>query len=160
MNDTEHRAETRRWLRYAREDLEGAETLLERRIVVPRHICWLAQQSVEKAIKAICIFLGLDFPRRHDLDALRNLVPDDWQVKTEHVDLAALTEWAVEAAILAIGQTRLRPTHVMPWNKRARCGNRSRRTFFATASPWKSHHDLSQKTHRSRSAAGCDQAFV
>ena len=43
------------------------------------------------------MFLTLDFPRHHDLDALRNLVPDDWQVKTEHSDLADLTEWAIEA---------------------------------------------------------------
>lgn len=57
----------------------------------------LAQQSVEKAIKAILVFLTLDFPRHHDLDALRNLVPDDWQLKTEHTDLADLTEWAIEA---------------------------------------------------------------
>lgn len=42
MNETEHLVETRRWLQYAREDLEGAETLLERHVVVPRHICWLA----------------------------------------------------------------------------------------------------------------------
>ena len=97
MNEAEHRAETQRWLRYAREDCEGAETLLEHRVVVPRHICWLAQQSVEKALKAILVFLALDFPWRHDLDALRNLVPQDWQVTTAHADLAALTEWAVEA---------------------------------------------------------------
>ncbi len=37
MSGTEHLTETRRWLRYAREDLEGAETLLEQRAVVPRH---------------------------------------------------------------------------------------------------------------------------
>ena len=97
MNEAEHLVETRRWLRYAREDLEGAETLLDRGVGVPRHICWLAQQSVEKAIKAILVFLAIDFPWRHDLDALRNLVPKDWQVTTEHADLAALTEWAVEA---------------------------------------------------------------
>jgi HEPN domain-containing protein len=97
MSEAEHLAETQRWLRYAREDLEGAETLLEHHVGVPRHICWLSQQSVEKAMKAILVFLAIDFPWRHDLDALRNLVPDDWQVKTEHADLAALTEWAVEA---------------------------------------------------------------
>ena len=97
MNEPEHLVETRRWLQYAREDLEGAETLLAQRVIVPRHICWLAQQSVEKALKAILIFLAIDFPRRHDLDTLRNLVPHDWQVKTEHADFATLTEWAVEA---------------------------------------------------------------
>jgi hypothetical protein len=42
MNDAEHRVETRRWLRYAREDLESAETLLEHRVIVPRQLCWLS----------------------------------------------------------------------------------------------------------------------
>ena len=37
MNEAEHLMETQRWLRYAREDLAGAETLLEQRVVVPRH---------------------------------------------------------------------------------------------------------------------------
>jgi HEPN domain-containing protein len=45
----------------------------------------------------VLIFLQIDFPRRHDLDALRNLIPAGWQLKEEHPDLADLTEWAVEA---------------------------------------------------------------
>lgn len=65
--------------------------------MAPRHACWLAQQSAEKAIKAVLIFLQIDFPRRHDLDALRNLVPAGWQVRESHPDLTGLTEWAVEA---------------------------------------------------------------
>jgi HEPN domain-containing protein len=97
MDEAEHLAETRRWLRYAREDLEAAETLVEQQVVVPRHICWLAQQAAEKAIKSILVFLAIDFPRRHDLDALRNLIPPGWQVKEEQLDLAELTEWSVEA---------------------------------------------------------------
>lgn len=43
------------------------------------------------------VYLQIDFPRRHDLDALRNLIPDGWQLKSEHPDLADLTEWAIEA---------------------------------------------------------------
>ena len=35
MNEAEYLVETQRWLRYAREDLEGAEILLEGRVVVP-----------------------------------------------------------------------------------------------------------------------------
>ena len=88
MSDTEQHSEVRRWLRYAREDLEAAETLLAQKAVVPRHLCWLAQQAVEKALKAVLVFVGVDFPRRHDLDALRNLIPTGWQVKEEHPDLA------------------------------------------------------------------------
>jgi HEPN domain-containing protein len=97
MGDTEHLAETQRWLRYAREDLEAAEALVEQQTVVPRHICWLAQQAAEKALKAVLVFLGVEFPWRHDLDALRNLIPTDWEVKEKHPDLAELTQWAVEA---------------------------------------------------------------
>lgn len=97
MSDPEQLSEVRRWLRYAREDLEAAATLLAQQSVVPRHLCWLAQQATEKALKAVLVFVGIDFPRRHDLDALRNLIPTGWQVKEEHPDLATLTEWAVEA---------------------------------------------------------------
>lgn len=97
MSETERIAEVRRWLLYAEEDLLAAEAALDIVGMVPRHACWLAQQSVEKAIKAVLILLQIDFPRRHDLDALRNLVPDGWRFKEEHYDLSTLTEWAVEA---------------------------------------------------------------
>jgi len=60
-------------------------------------VCWLAQQSAEKALKAVLVFLQVDFPRSHDLDALRNLIPDGWRLKVDHPDLASLTEWVVEA---------------------------------------------------------------
>ncbi len=100
MNETERVAEVRRWLRYAEEDLLAAEAVLETRGMAPRHACWLAQQSAEKAIKAVLIFLQFDFPRRHDLDALRNLTPAGWQVRENHPDLTGLTEWAVEARYL------------------------------------------------------------
>ncbi len=62
----EHSDEVRRWLCYAQEDLVLAETLIGQSGVAARHICWLAQQSVEKALKAALIFLRIDFPRRHD----------------------------------------------------------------------------------------------
>jgi len=97
MNETEHLAETRRWLRYALEDLVAAEAMLEQSDIAPRHVCWLAQQSAEKAIKAVLVFLQIDFPKSHDLDALRNLTPEGWQFKVAFSDLANLTEWAVEA---------------------------------------------------------------
>ncbi len=64
---------------------------------MPRHACWLAQQAAEKTLKVVLVFLQIDFPHRHDLDALRNLIPEGWQLKFEHPDLADLTEWAVEA---------------------------------------------------------------
>jgi len=97
MRAADRYAETDRWLRYAEEDLRTAESLLADSHAIPRHACWLAQQSVEKALKAVLISLQIDFPRTHDLDVLRNLVPDGWQLKDTHSDLADLTEWATEA---------------------------------------------------------------
>lgn len=90
-------AEVRRWLRYAREDLAAAETMLGRDGAYPRHVCWLAQQSAEKSLKAGLIYCDIEFPYTHDLDRLRNLLPEGWQVKAQCPDLAELTEWAVEA---------------------------------------------------------------
>ena len=88
---------TSRWLRYAEEDLIAAETLLKQPHLPPRHACWYAQHAIEKALKAALIFLEIDFPRTHDLDALRNLIPDSWHLKIAHPDLSDLTRWAVES---------------------------------------------------------------
>ena len=97
MQATDRLADTARWLRYAEEDLITAETLLRQLHVPPRQACWCAQQAAEKALKAVLIFLEIDFPRTHDLDALQNLVPESWQLKAMHPDLAPLTRWAVDA---------------------------------------------------------------
>ena len=62
----------------------------------PRQVCFLAQQSSEKALKAILVLLEIDFPFTHDLDRLRDLVPQGWEVKSRYPELAELTIWAVE----------------------------------------------------------------
>lgn len=95
MNTPE--GEVRRWLAYARSDLEAAQVLLQKPESYPRQICFLAQQAVEKVIKAALIMADVSVPRIHDLDGLRNLLPDGWRVKVEHPDLAFLSVWAVEA---------------------------------------------------------------
>ena len=97
MSNPELLDEIRRWLRFAREDLEAVEALLGEADFIPRHACWLAQQAAEKALKAALVSQRVHFPFRHDLDALRNLLHERWHVKTQHPDLAELTEWAVEA---------------------------------------------------------------
>ncbi|MEA5452190.1 HEPN domain-containing protein [Leptolyngbya sp. CCNP1308] len=97
MSKAEHHLEAARWLRYAAEDLRAAEAMLAQLAVEPRHICFLAQQAAEKSFKAVLIFEQIKFPFRHDLDELRNLVPEHWALSGCTVDLAELTEWAVEA---------------------------------------------------------------
>ena len=97
MNDPETVDEARRWLRFAKEDLDVAQRLLITDGTPSRHVCFLSQQAAEKALKTALVLEGIDFPYRHDLDALRNLLPDSWPVRRTHTDLAQLTEWAVEA---------------------------------------------------------------
>lgn len=97
MKENQRADEARRWLRFAQEDLQTAQSLAEQPEFIPRHVCWLAQQAAEKALKAALVLEGIDFPYRHDLDALRNLLPEGWSVKAQCPDLAELTEWAVEA---------------------------------------------------------------
>lgn len=88
--------EALRWLRFSEEDLSVAARLMSDTPTAPRHACWLSQQAAEKALKAALVLEGVEFPFSHDLDALRNLLPDSWPVRAAHPDLAELTEWAVE----------------------------------------------------------------
>ena len=97
MSEVDHGAEARRWLRYAADDLRTAEFLLQQPDFIPRHPCWLAQQAAEKALKALLIFLQIEYPLSHDLDQIRLLIPEGWRVRYDPPDLSFLTEWAVEA---------------------------------------------------------------
>jgi HEPN domain-containing protein len=88
--------ESKRWLDYARNDIDAARALLRDPDLFPRQVCFLAQQAAEKALKAILIYLEIEFPFSHDLDRLRDMVPDGWRVKEEYPDLADLSIWAIE----------------------------------------------------------------
>ena len=104
MQTTDRLADTTRWLRYAEEDLITAETYLKDPRIPPRQSCWCAQQAAEKALKAALIFLQIDFRRTHDLNVLRDLVPERWQLKTTLPNLKSLNRWAVQARYPADGQ--------------------------------------------------------
>ena len=112
MNDLD--LEARRWLRFSTEDLEVARRLLTGCPPAPRHICWLAQQAAEKALKAALVVEEIDFPFSHDLDALRNLLPDRWSVRTTHPELGELTQWAVETRYPENGRTQRRRMQSAP----------------------------------------------
>ena len=95
MNDPECIFEAGRWLRYAADDLDVANELLGGQRA--RHVCFLAQQAVEKTLKAALVLEGIDVPYIHDLNAVRNQLPNSWAVRREHPDLAELTVWAAES---------------------------------------------------------------
>ena len=89
-------AETHRWLVYAQRDLKAAESLLSQGGAFTQQVCFLAQQGAEKALKAGLIFEQIEFPFRHDLDMLRNLLPIDWDCRQTYPDLKTLTLCAME----------------------------------------------------------------
>jgi len=85
------------WMQYSESDLRAAKTLFESTDFFPVQICFLSQQYAEKALKAVLVFEDVYFPKIHDLDRLRDLIPEGWKAKEQFPDLAELTIWAVES---------------------------------------------------------------
>ncbi len=61
----------------AKGDLESAVALASIKSGRPENIIFLAQQSVEKYIKAVLVHLQVAFPTVHDLGILIALLPDN-----------------------------------------------------------------------------------
>jgi HEPN domain-containing protein len=95
MSDPERVEETRRWIRFAREDLEVAGLLIEQRSV-PRAACFHAQQVAEKALKALLIARDTEYPRTHELFGLSRLLPEALDPGISDEELVGLSKWAVE----------------------------------------------------------------
>ena len=98
MNNTDPvTSMTLRWLRFSKRDLDVALMVMNNPDTSPHHVCWLCQQSAEKALKAALVFEGITFPYTHDLDVLKKLLPKGWAVRDAHSELFILAEQAVEA---------------------------------------------------------------
>jgi HEPN domain-containing protein len=95
MSDHELFREVSRWLRYAREDLDIAVSIIENEQAL-RAACFHAQQCAEKAIKTSLIFLQIDFPKTHNLRQLCELLPEGWRYGKDPTLLSSLSFWAVE----------------------------------------------------------------
>ncbi|MFQ5605408.1 MAG: HEPN domain-containing protein [bacterium] len=60
-------------------------------------LCFNLQQAVEKAIKSVLLFKGVDFPFVHDIARLITLIKENGITWPEELDEAAeLSEYAVE----------------------------------------------------------------
>lgn len=57
--------------------------------------CFHAQQAAEKAIKALLVLHGIDFPKSHALTTLAMLLPTEVQLHLDFDSIAELTPWAV-----------------------------------------------------------------
>jgi HEPN domain-containing protein len=62
------------WLSKADEDFRVAERELAAEPPAFAAVCFHAQQAVEKAMKALLVDFGVDFPRTHDLKFLLDLI--------------------------------------------------------------------------------------
>jgi HEPN domain-containing protein len=83
-----------RWLANARADFALA------RVALPpgglfEHLCFHAQQAVEKSIKAVLIANCIEFPFTHSIQALLDLLPPNLASSTELADAVDLTPYAV-----------------------------------------------------------------
>jgi HEPN domain-containing protein len=84
------------WLADAGADLANARSLSAHRDehTAPFAAAFHAQQAVEKALKALLIWHGIDYPPKHDLGLLVGLLPDG--SATRDLTIAGLTVYAVE----------------------------------------------------------------
>lgn len=96
MPDPEAVAEVARsWLHRAKSDLVTARrALADREAVDPWVASFHAQQAAEKCLKAALIMEQIRFPRTHELERLRSLLPAAWDLPDPET-LAGLSRFAV-----------------------------------------------------------------
>lgn len=61
------------------------------------HLCFHAQQAVEKGLKAVLLKRGVEFPFTHNLQGLLDRMPPELNVPPGVLDAVALTPYAVAA---------------------------------------------------------------
>lgn len=82
------------WLRLARSDMavarlsSGPDILLET-------LCFHTQQTVEKSLKAVLIYYGIEFPKTHNLKILVDLLPETSSRPDEVLEATGLSDYAV-----------------------------------------------------------------
>jgi HEPN domain-containing protein len=82
------------WLRYAHSDLEIARVTLSPDMML-ESLCFHAQQTAEKALKAVLLAYEIPFPRTQSIRRLLDLLPPDLPVPEIVQDAASLTDYAV-----------------------------------------------------------------
>ena len=86
------------WIAKAENDLKNATYTLKLGRECPTDtVCFHAQQSVEKYLKALLVREGVDFPKTHDLEVLTNLLPPRIRPRLTAGEQAGLTDYATGA---------------------------------------------------------------
>jgi len=91
-----------RWLENARADLALGKVALPPDGLY-EHLCFHAQQAVEKSLKAVLLKMRIEFPFTHNLQALFDLMPSELHVPPQILEAVVLNPYAV--AIRYPGET-------------------------------------------------------
>lgn len=84
------------WIVRARSNLNLAENGRGKDVML-EDLCFNTQQAAEKALKAVCLFKSLDFPRTHSITHLLDLIEASGVAIPEIVKSAdILTQYAVQ----------------------------------------------------------------
>jgi HEPN domain-containing protein len=85
------------WLTHAQSDLKMAKLGREDGEILFEQVCFHAQQTVEKAMKAVLLERQVDFPLTHDLELLLDIGKKAGIIISENLlDIDTLTPYAVE----------------------------------------------------------------
>lgn len=92
----------REWLNRARSNLAMAKNRIPEAYL--EDLCFEAQQAAEKAIKAVMIARGIDFPYVHDLGNLLALLDENGETIPESIDIVmSLTTYATTTRYPNVG---------------------------------------------------------
>jgi HEPN domain-containing protein len=87
----------RGWLARAHSNLLLAESGRQRGVFL-EDLCFEAQQAAEKALKAVCVFYKIEFPKTHSLTTLTALLEQAGvQLPPDVREADPLTSYAVQA---------------------------------------------------------------
>jgi len=84
-----------RWVEKAEGDLVTARNNIQAKTPGPTDsTCFHAQQCVEKYLKALLVYRGIDFPRTHDIEEILSFVPPRARPVLTPEDQRRLTRYA------------------------------------------------------------------
>jgi HEPN domain-containing protein len=84
------------WLKRARSNLEKARIGKISEGILYEDLCFDCQQSVEKSLKGLLVYIGAEFPKTHSISRLIELIEDnDIDVPENIKDSIILTDYAV-----------------------------------------------------------------
>ena len=98
MTQNENPSNPQEWLRRARSNLKIAQSATRLKGVLLEDLCFNTQQTAEKALKAICVQRGIDFPKTHSLVRLMDILEVNGLALPDNIKEADyLSQYAVEA---------------------------------------------------------------